>query len=272
MAINLEDIKNGFFTPYKKYWVVLFLVLAFCSTKNLRSYYNDTDKITEGLIKSEYVTNAIIINDNTLLTSKSAIDNACSQYKNMKTYNRFLAFDKNNFYEVIPLGGNSIYNLILLRIKDTGQKFQKHINLQLGTQDNEINDGYYIPITTNGFGNYVFKKARLIGFRDKNYFLLLKSKIKNKNLEGLAVFDKNYSLRGIIKEKNSNYESKSNKDNLLNSMNIKRSYLTNSLNDVKEYLEANGVAYYSVSKTNLKYNKNNVQDSILNIVCINRNK
>ncbi len=266
MAINFKDIKKNFFIDYLKYWIIFFIVIIIYFLNNGRKYLLDTDNITLNIDRAIYVANGLAINDYYILTNKQAIDNACVGLITGKK-GKFFAVTNERLLPVTISYSDAISNLILLRVSVSS--LRHYAILQIDQPIYNVNRRVILPTTVNVPATFDFKESRIVGKKGDDFFVAFKGIVNEDELPGSPIFNRNYVLQGIIKEKNDSYENKTVRDDILNKSGIQKTYLVNSVNTVRKFLDYFNIEYSVISgNVNINNEIYEPKSSVVNIICV----
>ena len=269
MSINLKDIKENFILNYVKYWIFLFIVVFIFLTKKVYNHFFVVQEFDLGIKNAKYVAVGVAINNKFVITNKQLIESQCIG-KHSNVIGDFY-FIQN--YQIIPASiymSDPINNLILMRVKKYDYNLKYFSYLQEDKTNYKKNTNYYIPIITKKINVFDFKKGQFVSAIGYNlYFYIHNFFFKDKFIIGDPIFDKNFLLQGILKERNENYYYKNNIDKFLKFIGYKKTYLVNDSNIIKNMLNKYNINYNtSTLYLNLNDNFYNVKKSVVQIICI----
>lgn len=272
MIINIKDTIKGFFFAYLKYWILLFIIILFFIFTGIKRYYTGTDSITLNEKNVVFVGTGIAINKKYIVTNYNIVDQACDfPYRGTR---KFFALDKNRIYALTLDRADPINDLALMRLDKYGENFAAYSILQIESENYNKNKKLLIPRTINVIGNFIFRNARVLENGQKGFFVASKNRLTRENASGSPVFNQNLILQGIVKEKNPSYYNKMDRrDEILNKANIQSIYFVNNIEIIRDFLNKYVIEYYvAPGDLNLRNKEYNIENSIVNIICIKDRK
>lgn len=268
MAVNFKDAWRSYFLNYYKFWTMALLVIVVYFTISLRNDYFKTNRITMGIDDAVYVSSGVAINEKHVLTNKEAIEKKCvGIYSGLK--GDIYIVDKNNLYRAVIDAVDPINNILLLRLSKNEAHLRSYAILQISQPEYSVGTRMIVPVMINKPGSFIFKKARVVDDSVGNFFILIKSIFRKDDLSGMPVFNTNFLLHGIIKENNNKYLGKAWRDEFLESIGFRKSYLVDDLDIIKKFLDSHDVEYSVIDYGNNMDNSTyRARDSVVNIICV----
>ena len=267
MAINFKDIRNNFFTPYKKYWIIFFVLIVLYFLNSTVRYFYYRNKITLGIDRAVYVSNGVAINRYYVLANKKLIDDACVGLITGKKGDFFVITKERIYPAFITNYNDARSNMVLLRITDSALKHYAIIQIDQPVYNR--NRRIFFPMSVNLPGRFNFMSARITDTISDNFFIALKSFSDDDKLAGTPIFNRNYVLQGLIKEKNNSYATKTFRDLILTKIGFQNGYVVNSVKTIRRFLDSFNVEYSVISgNANIANSKYAPKDSVVNIICV----
>lgn len=266
----LKYIYNNIFIKFFKYWLIVF---AFCVLYLIISYFNSNvriNKIEQVFLKSKYAGNGVAISNKYILANKKIIDDNCFGTVTNKPANMYILAD-NTFYEVIIWAKDNINDIYLLKLAKYNDNLESYALLQIDEPAYTINKRLLAPFAINKAGSFDFKKVRVVGTKNNNFFITNRNILRDKKFYGAPIFNNNYVLQGIIKNESAVYPQKTSRDDILNLIGLQTIYSVNNLQTIKGFLDSNNIKY-SMGGENISIENqpNNPMNSVVNIICIKR--
>ncbi len=270
MAINFEDIKQNFFINYLRYWIIFLLCVLIYLLSSIQRYYFSTSNITDNIDNSIYITSGVAINNKYVITNKKAIEDSCfGRLTGAK--GDFYIVDSRSIYGATIVKGDSISNMILLRLTNNQDSLDSYAIFDISQPRYSINRRLIVPVVFNKPGRFHFNSTRIVANSDNNFFIVAKDAFKKKDLSGMPVFNKNYVVLGIVREENNNYSGIISRDKILDKINMQKTYLVNGINTIKNFLNTYNVEYSVINgNTNLDNSTYNPRASVVNIICVQK--
>lgn len=266
----LKYIYNNIFIKFFRYWLIVF---AFYVLYLIISYFNSNvriNKIEQVFLKSNYAGNGVAISNKYILANKKIIDDNCFGTVTNKPTNMYILAN-NTFYEVIIWAKDNINELYLLKLAKYNDNLESYALLQIDEPAYTINKRLLAPFTINKAGSFDFKKVRIVGVKNNNFFITNRNILREKKFFGSPIFNSNYVLQGIIKNESAVYPQKTSRDDILNLIGLQTIYSVNNLQTIKGFLDSNNIKY-SMGGENISIENqpNNPMNSVVNIICIKR--
>lgn len=266
----LKYIYNNIFIKFFKYWLIVF---AFCVLYLIISYFNSNvriNKIEQVFLKSNYAGNGVAISNKYILANKKIIDDNCFGTVTNKPTNMYILTD-NTFYEVIIWAKDNINDIYLLKLAKYNDNLESYALLQIDEPAYTINKRLLAPFAINKAGSFDFKKVRVVGTKNNNFFITNRNILRDKKFYGAPIFNNNYVLQGIIKNESAIYPQKTSRDDILHLIGLQTIYSVNNLQTIKKFLDSNNIKYSMGSENiSIENQPNNPMNSVVNIICIKR--
>lgn len=266
----LKYIYSDIFIKFAKYWLV---IIAFYILYLIISYSNhnvSVSNIEDVFLKSNYAGNGVAISNKYILANKKIIDKNCFGTITKKPTSMYVV-NNHMSYEVIIWAKDNINELYLLKLAKYNDNLESYALLQIDEPTYTINKRLLAPFTINKAGNFDFKKVRIVGVKNNNFFITNRNILRDKKFYGAPIFNNNYVLQGIIKNESAIYPQKTSRDDILNLIGLQTIYSVNNLQTIKGFLDSNNIKY-SMGGENISIENqpNNPMNSVVNIICIKR--
>lgn len=268
MAINFEDIKKNFFIEYLKYWIAFFVILFIYILNSKLNYIFGRDEIAKDVENAVYVTTGVAVNEKYVIANKRLIESACIGNLSGRQ-GSFYVIDTSNIYPAVVDAGDSINNMVLLRLKKNENNLSSYAILQIDTPKYTKNQRSFVPMPINAPGRFDFKTVRTVASNGRDYFIAARGALKKADPVGFPVFSKNYVLQGIVKESSLNYDSRTHRDDVLGKYNIQDTFFVNGVDTIKAFLDKFEIEYSVIGgSANLDNKIYNAKDSVVDVICI----
>lgn len=266
----LKYIYNNIFIKFFKYWLIVF---AFCVLYLIISYFNSNvriNKIEQVFLKSNYAGNGVAISNKYILANKKIIDDNCFGIITKHPTHMYV-IDNKFSHEVVVWAKDNINDIYLLKLAKYNDNLESYALLQIDEPAYTINKRLLAPFTINRAGSFDFKKVRVVGIKNNNFFITNRNILREKKFYGTPIFNNNYVLQGIIKNESAVYPQKTSRDDILNLIGLQTIYSVNNLQTIKKFLDNNNIKYSMGSENiSIENQPNNPMNSVVNIICIKR--
>jgi hypothetical protein len=269
MHLDYKHIKKNLIIPYSKYWIALLLLIFFTLGNKFFNNKIRNKDITLNLPNAIYVGNGIAINSRHLLVNKDLINNSCWT-RNHFVQGKFYAIDKINIYPLELDYIDERTNMAAMVLNGNSIAFHNYVIFDMERVDYKINGRFILPKPKNKPHSFAFKNVRAVVNEERTFSIISYKPQKIDYVVGMPVFNKNYVLQGIVREKNNDLYGVGAKDKLSNKIKLKEILVVNKLETIKQFLDAKEIEYYvGDSKFNLLNDESHdVRSAVLNIICI----